>query len=950
MTTTIKLWLGFGTLTTLLVLFNTLMLIRLPSIERNVHRMTDVARPRSDASRELTLSVLDYAVIVSTHLANGPEGMPEIKVAAAEVERHLAAYQLLAETPRQRELAARFAAQWQELYAFSETLGDTIQVTQEDVGRFDSLRIRLEQFLNDDVQRDAIESYSFHKETVLQELRALFGFLVILTAVSVAASFLTSIVVGQSIVRAEVAVRESEERQRMAQSAGNVGTFDWDLNSNTAQCSDEYFLVMGAAPRKSRRVTFEEWQSWLHPDDRERVLAELRELTGQQNESAADYRIVCADGRTRWINYRGRITRTQTGVAIRILGTVHDITDRKRAEENLSRLANELHAKVEELTTLIDILPGAVLMADPECRQITGNRAFYEMIGLPQGTNASLTAEHPELPVGTCVYRDGRKLPPDEFPMQATGRTGQRIMGFDHDLVFPDGRVLTLLANTAPLLDEQGAVRGVLGFYMDISDRKRAEDEMREQKVRLRAILDTAADAIITIDVKGIIQTVNKATERMFGYSTAELIGQNVKMLMPSPYRDEHDRYLDNFDKTGVTKIIGSGREVVAQRKDNSRFPADLAVSRVDHLKLFTGILRDISQRKNAEEALRESERFARSTLDGLTAHIAILDETGTILAVNRSWRDFATANSPATNSVSVNVEEGANYLSICQKSVGPSSDEGPAAAAGIRAVLAKTLPEFTIEYPCHGPDEERWFLMRVTPFPGDGPRRVVVAHEEVTRQKMLEREVVEIASLEQRRIGQDLHDSVGQELTALSMLAGSLSCSLQSNPSSAAKVVERMVEGLQRTHKELRAVMLGLLPVAVDAEGLMAALADLTDRIQKDGQVNCTFDCPEVVPVADNLTATHLYLIAQEAVHNAFKHARPANIWISLKSNDSLEVSVHDDGIGMLDEPTENLGGLGLRIMRNRAAIIGANLVVGPAEPAGTIVTCTLKLRKTEK
>lgn len=807
MTTTIKLWLGFGTLTTLLVLFSTLMLARLPSIERNVHRMTDVARPRSDAARELTLSVLDYAVIVSTHLANGPEGMPEIKVAAAEVERHLAAYQLLAETSRQRELAARFAAQWQELYAFSETLGDTNQVTQEDVGRFDSLRIRLEQFLNDDMQRDAVESYSFHKETVLQELRALFGFLVILTAVGVAASFLTSIVVGQSIVRAEVALRESEERQRMAQSAGNVGTFDWDLNSNTALCSDEYFLVMGATPRKSRRVTFEEWQSWLHPDDRERVLAELREVTVQQSESAADYRIVRADGQTRWINYRGRITRTQTGVAIRILGAVHDITDRKRAEA-----------------------------------------------------------------------------------------------------------------------------------------------AMREQEVRLRAILDTAADAIITIDAKGIIQSVNRATERMFGYCTDELIGQNVKMLMPSPYRDEHDRYLDNFDKTEVNKIIGSGREVVAQRKDNSTFPADLAVSRVDHLKLFTGILRDISQRKNAEEALRESERFARSTLDGLTAHIAILDETGTILAVNRSWRDFATANSRPTNSVSVNVEEGANYLSICKKSVGPSSDEGPAAAAGIRAVLAKTLPEFTIEYPCHGPDEERWFLMRVTPFPGDGPRRVVVAHEDVTRRKMLEREVVEIASLEQRRIGQDLHDSVGQELTALNMLAGSLSSSLQSNPSSAAKVVERMVEGLQRTQKELRAVMRGLLPVAVDAEGLMAALADLTDRIQKDGQVNCTFDCPEVVSVADNLTATHLYLIAQEAVHNAIKHARPANIWISLKSNDSLEVSVHDDGIGMPDQPTENHGGLGLRIMRNRAAIIGATLVVGPAEPTGTIVTCTLKLRKTEK
>lgn len=1068
MTTAKKLWLGFGTLTTLLVLFGVLMLVRLPSIERNVHRMADTARPRSDATRELTLSVLDYAVIVSTHLDDRLGRSPATKVAAAEVDRHLAAYEILVETSRQRELAARFAAKWRGLYALGETLGDTVPATPEEVERFDAMRIQLEKFLNDDMQWDAVESYNAHKETAFQDLRALFGFLVILTAGCVVASMLTSIAVGRSIVRTEEALRESEERLRMAQAAGGVGTFDWDFKSNAARCSEEYFHVMGAAARKSHSVTFEEWQLWLHPDDRERVLGELGKHLANDDERASDYRIVCADGQTRWISYRGRITRNQAGEVIRMLGTVHDISDRKRAEENLSRLTTELHAKVEELSTLIDILPGAVLMADPECRRITGNRAFYEIIGLPQGANASLTAEQPDLPAGTCVYRDGRKLPPDEFPMQATGRSGRRIMDFDHDLVFPDGRVVSLLANTAPLLDEQGTVRGILGFYMDISERKRAEDALRDRTARLRAILNTAADAIITIDAKGIVQSVNTATERMFDYPAAEMIGRNIKMLMPSPYRDEHDRYLENHDKTGVNNIIGIGREVVAQRKDGSTFPVDLAISKVDRLNLFTGILRDITRRKQTEEELRrkerelteaqriahvgswswdaksdtttgsdeffrifgldpatqsfpafrefdgrlfvseswqrlnaavqesmqtgvgyelelealrgnvriwiktrsevlrnadgqivglrgtvkditqrkmdeqllrESERFARSTLDGLSAHIAILDESGTILAVNEPWRAFAAANSP----VSGNVEEGANYLRICESNVGQFSDEGPAAAAGIRAVLSKMLPEFTMEYPCHGPHEQRWFLMRVTRFPGDGPRRVVVAHENITKRKELEREVVEIASLEQRRIGQDLHDSVGQELTALNMLAGDLAETLRMNPGNESKLVERMVQGLQRSQKELRAVMRGLLPVAVDTEGLMAALSDLTDRIQLEGKVTCTFDCPEPVSVTDNLTATHLYLIAQEAVHNAVKHARPRNISIVLVSNEHLRLNVQDDGIGMPAQLTETNGGLGLRIMRNRASIIGATLTIESAEPTGTLVTCTL-------
>lgn len=142
---------------------------------------------------------------------------------------------------------------------------------------------------------------------------------------------------------------------------------------------------------------------------------------------------------------------------------------------------------------------------------------------------------------------------------------------------------------------------------------------------------------------------------------------------------------------------------------------------------------------------------------------------------------------------------------------------------------------------------------------------------------------------------------------------------------------------------------MRGLLPVAVDGEGLMAALSDLADRIQQQGKVNCKFDCPEPVSVADNLTATHLFLIAQEAVHNAVKHARAKSIHVFLESNDFLLLSVQDDGIGMPAQTSENHGRLGLRIMQNRAAIIGATLTIEPAEPTGTLVTCTLA-RKTRE
>ena len=224
------------------------------------------------------------------------------------------------------------------------------------------------------------------------------------------------------------------------------------------------------------------------------------------------------------------------------------------------------------------------------------------------------------------------------------------------------------------------------------------------------------------------------------------------------------------------------------------------------------------------------------------------------------------------------------------------------------------------------------------------------VTGRDISRRKELEREVVEIASLEQRRIAQDLHDSVSQELTALSMLAGDMAETLKSDPSNAPQLVERLVLGLERSQQELRAVMRGLQPVSVDAEGLMAALSDLANRIRQKDKMTCVFDCAEPVPVEDNVVATHLYLIAQEAVHNAVKHARCQNIRISVVSDHLLVLRIQDDGIGIPDQPAENHGGLGLRIMRNRAAIIGATLTIERALPTGTVVTCALARKNNER
>lgn len=170
-----------------------------------------------------------------------------------------------------------------------------------------------------------------------------------------------------------------------------------------------------------------------------------------------------------------------------------------------------------------------------------------------------------------------------------------------------------------------------------MSDHNHSGRELADAVERLRSVVNNVVDGIITIDQRGTITTFNPAAERIFGYTGQEVIGENVKMLMPEPYHSEHDGYIAHYLGTGHAKIIGMGREVVGRRKDGSTFPMDLAVSdfRLGDERFFTGIVRDITERKQAEAELREAEERMRSIVDHVVDGIITIDEHGTVESFN---------------------------------------------------------------------------------------------------------------------------------------------------------------------------------------------------------------------------------------------------------------------------------------------------------------------------
>jgi PAS domain S-box-containing protein len=181
------------------------------------------------------------------------------------------------------------------------------------------------------------------------------------------------------------------------------------------------------------------------------------------------------------------------------------------------------------------------------------------------------------------------------------------------------------------LVEDDGRAYGFAVIMHDLTAKKTAEREINEKAIRIKAVVESAVDGLITIDEAGIIESFNPACERIFGYTTLEVIGQNIKMLMPEPYCGEHDGYLANYIATGEAHIIGSaGREVSGKRKDGSVFSMDLSISafQLEDGRHFSGIIRDITERKQTMTALRLSEERYELAMKALSVGIWDWDVT----------------------------------------------------------------------------------------------------------------------------------------------------------------------------------------------------------------------------------------------------------------------------------------------------------------------------------
>ena len=328
-----------------------------------------------------------------------------------------------------------------------------------------------------------------------------------------------------------------------------------------------------------------------------------------------------------------------------------------------------------------------------------------------------------------------------------------------------DGSAIWTEQRNVNLFDETGNLVAIEGIARDITERKQAEIALKNGEENYRSLAETSDSAIAVLDRDGVILYANPAAIRV--WQEPRLIGRKVHDLYPAEFAD---RYLAVIRRVIAEQTVDLNDLETRVRGQVMWFRVSISPLKNSDGSVNAVLLNatDTTHYKRAEASLQANERFNRETLDALNVNIAILDENGLIVAVNRAWREFARSNGMGPALVS----EGADYLTVCDTAVNVDSEEACNAAAGIRAVMRGERDFFSLEYPCHSPDEQRWFMMQVTRFGGEGPVRVVVAHENITERKFSEQTAFESESRYRELFMSNPHAMWVYDLETLGFLA----------------------------------------------------------------------------------------------------------------------------------------------------------------------------------
>jgi PAS domain S-box-containing protein len=496
-----------------------------------------------------------------------------------------------------------------------------------------------------------------------------------------------------------------------------------------------------------------------------------------------------------------------------------------------------------------------------------------------------------------------------------------------------DDVVLEFTSVGVPPTDD-GYVR-IRTAFRDVTEQRRAQEALRESEERFGQMADSAPVLIWVADPAKRCTFFNHAWLAFTGRTLAQEIGNG---WVESVHPDDLKRCLDAYDSSFEARREFQTEYRLRRRDGQYRWTLNHAVPRFarDQFLGYIGSCVDITERKEAEMVLQRAHEELQAQLASIveSSSDAILSKT--LDGIITSW------NAAAEQMFGYRAEE---VISQSISLLIPAKGPDDLANALERIKCGENVePLETVRVHKNG----RRIPVSLTLSPvKDSQGRVTGASaimRDISQRKRLEAEILKASEREKRRIAEDLHDGLGQQLVGISCLIDSLEKDLAAHGSPHAPAAGKIFNLLNATVSQARSLARGLHPVAQDPEGLVLALEELASRVTDMFRVSCCLKCSQPVLLRNNVTATHLYRIAQEAVTNAIKHGRAKHIEIELSANSEIILAVRNDGVAFEETAAPPRTGLGLRTMNYRAGMIGAKVSVRKRQRArGTEVICTM-------
>ena len=513
--------------------------------------------------------------------------------------------------------------------------------------------------------------------------------------------------------RAEEALFESEQRFKSAFQYSAIGMALVSLEGKCLKVNSVLCSILGYSEDELLMKTFQEY---THPDDLDGDLDYLNQLLAGKIESyKMEKRYFHKNGKIIWGLLAVALAKDNTGAPLYLISQIEDITEHKLADAALRKSEDRFRAWIENSSDLVTVVgaDGTIQYASPSYG--------YQLGYKPE----DLTG----VKVFDLIHSDDR-----EHIMEIFGENIQKpdsAANAEFRVRHHDGSWQVFDGVGKTYLDEHGQVVGLISSR-NITERNRAEEALRASESKFRSYNEYAPLGVFVVDQYGRYIEVNAAANQMLGYTEFELLQLSISdVLAPQSL----EAGLQQF-QTVVQDGSASG-EFLFRRKDGAQFWATVLAVRLSENR-FMSYCEDITERMQANKELRGTRRFLQSVQDALSAHLAILDDEGTIVQVNSTWRDFGIQNGLKHSDHCI----GMNYLDVCDSAQGVHAEEASLVANAIRELLKGGNDEIRVEYPCHAPGQQRWFIARITSFENNDRMWIAVAHMDITERKLAEAKI----------------------------------------------------------------------------------------------------------------------------------------------------------------------------------------------------------------